>query len=156
MKNKKLINDIDNFYKVATSLPVKLAKAKEFDNAEYKLRYASPKVWVKNAKEVSRDGNDGEGKVSKFMVVSTRAHKPGGFGIIPDDALVFVFLDRQYYINPQDCPDSAKALDISLEMTREAGLSKGYHAFEIEKSKVLDKGDAENHCYTKCIAIFKK
>ena len=156
MNNEKLINNVDTFYKIATSLPIKLAEAEEFDDAEYKLRYASPEVWVKNAKEISRNGNEGEGKVSQFMVVSTRAHKPGNFGIIPDDALVFIFLDRQYYLNPQQCPDSTEMLRIAIRMTNKAGLSKGYHAFEIEKSKVSDKKHAENHCYTKCIAIFKK
>ena len=158
MKNKKLINDIDNFYKVATSLPVKLARSDNTDFNKVEEFFLDRKnieqVLVKNAKAIKSDNEQGRGYVSQFQVVSTKAHKPGGWGFIPDDALVFAFLEQEHYVNESKFPDEKTRINIATEKAK-LNMEK-YVAMKIDKSKMLEKGNTANRAYPHCVAIFKK
>ena len=159
MKNQKLIQRIDTFYHLASSMPIKkMAEADEFDSAADAIKPKQPQVLCKNGHEVSSSLPKGPAKVSQFMVVSTKADKPDSFGLIPDDALVFIFLDEDHYMYPQQYPDDNTKLVLASAYAKSVGINadgKKYFSSLVGKSKVRDKKDAENHCYSHCVAIFK-
>ena len=159
MKNKELIKNIDAFYR-ATSLPIKIAKSvkDDFNDAENFLKGRSPQVLVKNARAVSAKNKQGRGYVSQFMAVSTKAHKPGNLGFIPDEAFVFIFLEQEYYVSEGEFPEENERITMAKDYASKAGLDMAnkYVAMTVGKSKVLDKGWAENRAYSYCVGIFSR
>lgn len=160
MKNQKLIQRIDTFYHLASSMPIrKMAEAAEFDRAVNLIRAKSPTVLCKNGHAIKSELPSGPTNVHQFMVVSTNAHKPEGWGIVPDDALVFIFLDEDEYFYPQQYPDDPSKISIATAFAKLGGVNvddKKYFATLIGKSQVMDKKDASNKRYSHCVAVFKK
>lgn len=158
MKNKKLFEKIDTFYDLSLSMPLKkIAESNIFDKAELKIQPMIPTVWVKNKRVIKKDEPSGRGQVSQFMVVSTTAHKPDGWGIISDDALVFIFLDQEYYLDESEFPNDSQRVSIAQYYISRAGLNPNqYVTTIIGKSKVTDLKETRNHAYSHAVAVFQK
>lgn len=149
MKNKRLLQKIDNYYYLANSAPLKkIAEAEEFDRAAENIK--------KHVIKVQAMGPNGKPQLmSQCMIVSTKAHNPKGWGLVPDDALIFIFLNKDNYIKEEEYPKSILQTAINLGIKEGIGTNK-YQYAEINSGKVQDKKDAENSLYTRCVAVFKR
>ncbi len=157
MKNKNLIKKIEAYSNY--SRLNKFAEAPEFDAAARKIAIHIPTVICKNGRSVSSEFPVGPCEVHQFMVVSTTAHRPRGWGIVPDDALVFIFLNKDQYLEESEYPDDSTQLSTVQKYTEVYGGIKtdidNYVIAQIGKSKVVDRKDANNSCFSHCVAIFK-
>jgi hypothetical protein len=158
MKNKKLIQKVEQFYKLSSSASFnKFAEADEFDIAAETIKPIQPKVTCKNGHLINKNLEPKPAEVSQFMVVSTEALKEDSV-FLADDALVFIFLNEDQYLDPSQYPDDDGKLNIAKKYAKRAGINTDgtkYYATLIGKSKVRDKKDADNSRYSHCVAIFK-